>query len=76
MASSCAQTRRNCKPSMENDASVATIHRGLEKLRVLASKRRKERIQQNIAQAEVRAATVKAQKQEMIQKYGVTAAQV
>ena len=50
------------KPSMENNASHARLIRELQRLTGLAEILRREFLQQSIAQAEVRAANVKALK--------------
>ena len=60
------------KPSKENDARQATLIRVLQRLTGLAEARRAEWWQQNIAQAEVQAAAVKAQKLAMIAQMKVT----
>ena len=54
------------KPSMEHDARQATLIRGIQRLTRLAEARRTKCWQQNIAQAEVQAVAVKAQKLAMI----------
>ena len=50
------------KPSLENNDSLAMLIRGLQRLTGLAEVHRREFLRQSIAQAEVRAATVKALK--------------